>query len=297
MLMIGGFLMEKRYFESKKVSIINLIGNSFLTILKIMVGFNFKSKALIADGFHSLSDSASTLIILISIKFSHIQADEKHPYGHGKAEAIGTIILGLILIFTSLTLIKETVTNILTGNISQPGNIALWVALISIIAKEGFYHYTIKMGRKLNNKALIADAKHHRSDALSSVAAFIGIGGSKLGYSLLDPIAGLIVSFFIGKIGIEVCQDAINELMDSKPSDKKIKQIKNQTDHIQGVIKVKDIKIRTYGPKQMVDLTISVNNNLSIENAHEIAVKAQKTIKDSSQEIEEVFVHVDPEQS
>ncbi|MFW6006828.1 MAG: cation diffusion facilitator family transporter [Halanaerobiales bacterium] len=287
--------MEDRYLKSRRVSLISLLINIILTIVKIIVGFFFKSKALIADGFHSLSDVASTSIILVSIKYSHTEADQKHPYGHGKAEAIGTIILGFILIITSITLIRETFNNIFHQNIHIPGNLALIVAFISIITKEGLYHYTLKMGKKMNNKALIADANHHRSDALSSIAALIGILGSRIGVPVLDPLAGLIVSLFIGKIGLNISKEAINELMDSMPSPEKVNTIIQQTNQIPEIKSVNDIKIRTYGPKEVVDLTISVNSSFSIEKAHEIAVKAQEKIVNSNSNIKEVFVHIDPE--
>lgn len=287
--------MKDRYLKSKKVSLISLIVNIILTLIKIIIGFFFQSKALIADGIHSLSDVASTLIILISIKYSHTKADQKHPYGHGKAEAIGTIILGFILIITGITLIRETIYNIILQKIYIPGNLTLIAAILSIITKEGLYRYTLKMGKKINNKALIADANHHRSDAFSSIAALIGIMGSKLGINIFDPLAGLIVSLFIGKIGFDISREAIHELMDGIPSEEKIENISKQTGEISEIISVKDIKIRTYGPKQIVDLVISVNSSYSIEKAHEVAVKAQEKIIRLNPDIKEVFVHIDPE--
>lgn len=216
-------MLEKnnRYQEGKKVSYISLIANILLAILKISMGFFAGSTALIADGFHSVSDMASTLIVLISIKLSETPADKNHPYGHEKAEALGTNLLAVILIITAVFLSREAFLTLISGEISQPGFVALIVAFISIVAKELLYRYTIIIGKKINSRALIADAHHHRSDALSSIAALIGIAGARMGFTVLDPLAGLVVAVLIFKVGYDILKTTSYELMDGRPSKEK----------------------------------------------------------------------------
>lgn len=286
---------DNRYYLSKRVSIISLLINILLTILKVLIGFAYSSRALIADGIHSLSDMASTIVILISIKFSHSPADEEHPYGHGKAEAIGTSILAIILIITGILLIRDAVISIYSGKISIPGRPALWMALISIFVKEWLYRYTIKTGQEIKSKGLIADAHHHRSDALSSIAALIGVVGARLGYLFFDPLAGLVVALFIARIGFTILRDAINELMDGVPDNKKIGKFKEITRNVEGVIEVGDIKLRSYGPQIFIDLSVVVEDRLSVVEGHQVATDVKSRIMSADDSVAEVMVHIDPE--
>ncbi|MEJ6951314.1 cation diffusion facilitator family transporter [Natronospora cellulosivora (SeqCode)] len=288
---------KERYNSSKKVSFISLLINIFLAFIKILVGFTFASKALIADGLHSASDIASTLVILISIKFSHSPADKKHPYGHGKAEAIGTTILGLLLFFTGLAIIRDTAISLYSGEISVPGRAAIWIALISILAKEGLYRYTVRIGKKIKSKGLIADAHHHRSDAFSSIAALIGVTGARLGVPILDPLAALIVAIFIAKIGVKVIIEAVNELMDGVVDESKIDDYKKIVRAVHGVKDVGDIKLRLYGHKILVDLTLAVDQNLTVAKGHQVAAKVSTELKEQDASIKDVLIHVDPWES
>ncbi|RCW50747.1 MULTISPECIES: cation diffusion facilitator family transporter [unclassified Halanaerobium] len=286
---------ELRYQEGKRISIISLITNLLLAALKIIVGYTANSKALIADGFHSFSDMASTIIVMFSIKFSKAPADSNHPYGHEKAEALGTNILSVILLLTGFLLARDAVYSLMEREIIIPGTIALIIAFISIISKEILYRYTIKIGKKINSRGLIADAHHHRSDALSSVAALIGIGGAKLGFWYLDPLAGFVVAVLILKVGYEIMRDSSNELMDGLPEEGKIEQIKKLSQNVSGVIEVEEIKIRSYGPKFIADIIIVVDDNLTVGEGHDIAAKVKRNIMDVEKDFKDVLVHVDPE--
>src|SRR6056297_1223665 len=289
--------MEKenmRYQQGKKISIISLLSNTLLAVLKISIGFFANSKALIADGFHSVSDMASTIIVMISIKFSETPADKNHPYGHEKAEALGTNILAVILILTAVFLGRDAILTIMSGNIAEPGSWALFAAFISIIVKELLYRFTIKIGEEINSRGLIADAHHHRSDAFSSIAALIGIGGAKLGFRFLDPLAGLVVAFLILKVGYEILRDTSYELMDGRPAKEKINQIRECAAAINGVIEIHDIKLRSYGPNYIVDLKIVVEDQLSVVEGHNIACRVENEIINNSEDVKDVLVHVDP---
>jgi len=289
--------MEKenmRYQQGKKISIISLLSNTLLALLKISIGFFANSKALIADGFHSVSDMASTIIVMASIKFSETPADKNHPYGHEKAEALGTNILAVILILTSFFLGRDAVLTIVDGNIAEPGSWALVAAFISIVVKELLYRFTIKIGEEINSRGLIADAHHHRSDAFSSIAALIGIGGAKLGFRFLDPLAGLVVAFLILKVGYEIMRDTSYELMDGRPAKEKINQIREYAAAISGVLEIHDIKLRSYGPNYIVDLKIVVEDQLSVVEGHNIACRVENKIINNSEDVKDVMVHVDP---
>ena len=290
--------MEKeniRYEQGKRISIISLVSNTFLALIKILIGFFANSKALIADGFHSVSDMASTIIVMISIRFSETPADKNHPYGHEKAEALGTNILAVILILTAVFLGRDAFLTLLSGDIAEPGTWALIAAFISIIVKEVLYRYTIKIGEEINSRGLIADAHHHRSDAFSSIAALIGIGGAKLGFRFLDPLAGLVVAFLILKVGYDILKDTSYELMDGRPAKEKLDQIRKQSLSIEGVINVHDLKLRSYGPNYIVDLKIVVPDQLSVVEGHNIACRVENKIIKNNDDVKDVMVHVDPE--
>jgi cation diffusion facilitator family transporter len=289
--------MEKeniRYQQGKKISIISILSNVLLAVLKISIGFFANSKALIADGFHSVSDMASTMIVMVSMKFSETPADKNHPYGHEKAEALGTNILAVILVLTAFFLGRDAVLTIVSGNIAEPGSWALFAAFVSIIVKEILYRFTIKIGEEINSRGLIADAHHHRSDALSSIAALIGIGGAKLGFRFLDPLAGLVVALLILKVGYEIMRDTSYELMDGRPDKEKINEIRDLAAEIEGVIEIHDIKLRSYGPNYIVDLKIVVEDQLSVADGHNIACLVEKKIIKNSDDVKDVMVHVDP---
>jgi len=283
-----------RYAVSQKVSIITLIANLIFAVIKMFVGTVFRSHALVADGLHSASDAVSTITVMVGNRISKEPPDDEHPYGHGKAEPIATKVLGILLVIGGLIILKETIHAILAGNISVPSRLVLWTALASILVKELMYHYTYRAGKKVNNRALIADAIHHRTDAFSSIAVLIGAGGARLGYPILDPIAGLIVALFILKMGVEVFKDAANELMDAAPNEEKFKEIIDVVETIDQVIKIRNLKIRTHGPNYFVDIRVVVNNELTVVEGHEVAVGVRRKIQEYCDGIQEVLVHIDP---
>lgn len=286
---------EYRYAVSQKVSIITLIANLLLAGAKISVGILFNSQALLADGLHSGSDVISTITVMVGNWISKEPPDEEHPYGHGKAESIASKVLGISLILGGFIIFKKACEVIINGNILVPGNLVIWTAMISILIKELMYHYTYRTGKRINNKALIADAFHHRTDAFSSIAALLGAGGAKLGYPILDPIAGMIVAIFIFKMGIEVFKDAANDLMDAAPRREKLNEVSRIICSIEEVVEIRNLKMRTHGPKYCIDVRVVVDNGLSVVEGHEIAVKVREKVHSQSDNIQEILVHIDPE--
>lgn len=284
----------ERYKKGKRISIIVIWGNILLAIFKVSIGIIARSSALIADGFHSVSDIVSTLAVIIAINIANKPPDEKHPYGHGQAEPIAAKILGIILMFTGVLLAFNTGRDIINGNITISGLSGFWVALFSILVKEIMFRYTYNVGKKTSNQALIADAWHHRSDAISSVAAAIGIFGSYLGYPIMDPIAAIIVAFMIIRVGWKVVKDAIGSLMISSPPEEKIKKIKKHIRMVTGVEEIVDLKIHYNGINLYMDLKILVDYSLSVLQGHQIASEVKHKIFEEYPETKEVLIHVDP---
>ncbi|MFW5786977.1 MAG: cation diffusion facilitator family transporter [Halanaerobiales bacterium] len=283
-----------RYHEGKKISIISIISNIILAAIKLIIGFLVGSAGLIADGFHSVSDTFSTVAVLIAIKIADQPPDEDHPYGHGQAEPIAAKILGLILMFTGIILIYKTANQILLGSYDTIGLKGFWVAIFSILVKEGLFRYTYKIGEKTNNQALKADAWHHRSDAISSIASAIGILGAYFGYAILDPVAGVIVALMIIKVGWNIVRDAVSSLMGTAPSNKKLNSIREIAKDTNGVEAVSELKAHYYGIDLYVDLKVLVDYRLTVLEGHEIAARVKERISNKHSETREVLVHVDP---
>lgn len=283
-----------RYKEGKKISYITISGNIFLAVLKIIVGTLVSSSALIADGFHSVSDVASTLAVLIAIYVSNKPPDEKHQYGHGQAESIAAKILGILLLLTGLILGYNIFKQIINQNFNIPGIYGLWAAVASIIIKEVMFRYTYKVGKETDNQALIADAWHHRSDAISSVAAAFGILGANLGYPILDPIAGAVVAILIIRVGWNIIVDAIDTLMVKAPSKKETKKLKEFVKQIEGVKGIQQLRAHYNGVDLYVDLRIVVDGQLTVNQGHEISVDVRTKLMDEFEKIREVIVHIHP---
>ncbi len=289
---------EYRLKEGKKVLIFTLVINFILALFKIIIGFFGSSQGLIADGFHSASDFMSTLIVIFSLKIACNPPDDSHPYGHYRSETLATSLLALSLIITGFLLIINNTGAIIQQKYSVPGFINIWAALFSIIAQEATYRYALYTGKKIESPALIADALHHRSDALSSFAALIGIITARIGYPVFDPLAGIIVAIMIIHIGIDIIIPVINELMEKSPRDKYINKIKKIALSLDDVKDVKNIKIRKHASTEIIEMIISVNPNLNIKTADNIAHRTkEKIIENTDSNIKEVFIHVDPQYS
>ncbi|GAB6086939.1 cation diffusion facilitator family transporter [Alkaliphilus crotonatoxidans] len=285
---------KMRYREVKKVSYVSIIGNIILTILKAIIGYLSGSTALLADAFHSASDLFGTIILLQGLKIAHLPPDESHPYGHHKAESVTAKILAIILFVTALGIGNEAVKILRSGNIAPPQVTAIYVAIISILAKEGLYHYSVRIGKRIKSTAVIADAWHHRSDAFSSVATLIGVTGAIFGYPFMDPFAGIIVSILILRTAVSIYVDAIKGLMDTSPDKKILEAIKQAASKAKGVEEIQDVKVRQYGSKYMVDMKICVNPTITVEEGHGAAARAKEHIMNEMEEVMDVLIHVNP---
>lgn len=287
--------MEKRYNESKKVIIITITLNVILTILKIASGVIGKSSSIIADGLHSASDIITSIAVFIGSKISKKPKDAKHQYGHERSETIVSFILSSMLIIVALGIGMEGVMILFNpSKIETPTKLPLIMAVISIFVKEYQYRITIKAAKKINSEALKADAWHHRSDALSSIAAFIGIGGSILGIRLLDPIASIIVALIVIKVGIDIFKISCNDLMDTSINFKDLELIEKIANDYSDIKGISSIKSRKHGAYAYIDMSILIDNDKTLYSAHEISHKLERLIIKELPYIKEVNIHIEP---
>lgn len=278
-----------------KVSIISIILNCLLTLIKFISGVISKSSAMISDSVHSLSDVLSTFVVIIGVKISNKKADSDHPYGHERIECVSAIILsGMLFIIGALIGINgiKNVTN--SSNLVMPGVLALIASIISIISKEAMYQYTIRVSKKINSAALKADAWHHRSDALSSIGSFIGILGSRLGFKIFDPLASVIISLCIIKVSIDIFKDAIDKMVDKSCDKEVIDKVISVIEKNENVKNIDDIKTRQFGNKAYVDVEISVDENLLLKDAHKVAEEIHNSVENEINIVKHCMVHVNP---
>ena len=287
--------METRYEESDKVTIQSILWNIFLTIIKIFAGIFGKSSAMISDGLHSASDIISSVGVLIGNKIAKTPNDKEHNYGHEKAETLVSFLLSILLIIVSLKIGWGALQSLFNlDSVQVPTALPLIVSIISIGIKEYQYRITIRIANRINSPSLKADAWHHRSDALSSIAAFIGIGGAMLGFKALDPIASIVVALFVAKVGFDILKDSTNELMDYSIDDEQDEQIRKIAEKTEGVINLGELRTRKHGAMAYVDLTICVNKDLTVLEGHELAHKIEKYIINEMKFVKGITVHVEP---
>ena len=277
-----------------RVSIVTIIINLILTVLKLIAGFIGNSKAMISDAIHSASDVLSTFIVMLGIFVSKKKSDRKHPYGHERFECIAAIILAIILAITGIGIGFSGFENIQSNKIIIPNIIALSAAIISIIIKEWMYRYTKKAAMKLNSGALLADAWHHRSDALSSIGSFIGILGSMLGLKFFDPLASILIALCIVKVAYDILKDALAKMLDTAASEEIEKNIIDIVKENEAILNIDDIKTRLFGSKIYVDLEIAVDAHLSLIEAHDIAEDIHTKVEEKIANCKHCMVHVNP---
>lgn len=285
---------DDRTKQGQRVTIIGMIGNIFLTILKAIFGYLSGSSALVADAVHSLTDIVGSGVVLGGLKVASQPADETHHYGHYKAESIVAKIVAIILIGTGVGIGWSSFNTFIEGDLVVPEISALWIVIISIIAKEGMYQYTALVGRRIKSSAVIADAWHHRTDSFSSVAALIGIGGARLGFPQADPLAGIFVGGMIIYSGVKIYLTAIHELMDKAPEQEIVEEIAKISMEVDGCREINDIKARYLGANLAIDLKIGVDPQITVQDGHSIAAEVKSQIKEKIEDVSHVLIHVNP---
>lgn len=287
---------ELRKRETNRITLWGVAVNLLLTVLKIAGGVIGQSQALLADGIHSLSDLASDGMVLIAVKHAGEDADEDHPYGHGRYETLATVALGILLIGVACGIAFNAMLRMEhPDKIAVPAMFTLMIAAISIISKEILYHATRVVAQKIRSPMLEANAWHHRSDAVSSIVVLIGIGATYIGYPLLDAIAAIIVALMIAKIGFELSRQSVQELVDTALEPEMVKQIRQSILDIDDVRQLHLLRSRRMGHNALVDVHIQVSPKLSVSEGHHISEAVEKNLIESFEEINDVTVHIDPE--
>jgi len=286
--------MEKRVKIAKKVTYVSIIGNIFLSIIKVLAGIIGNSSAIMVDGVHSLSDVFSSIVAFLGVKFSSKEEDEDHQYGHEKFELVASKILSIVLIITGSLIAYESIQNIINENFNSPKIIAIYAAIISIIFKEWMYRYTMNAAIKIESTGLKADAWHHRSDSLSSIAALIGIAGAMKGILILEPIASILISVFIIKIGVEIYIESVNGLIDKAAPSEIVESIKKAVLDVGGVIEIDLLKTRQHSNKIYVDIEIAADGKISLNESHKIAEEVHDVVELNDKNIKHCMVHVNP---
>ena len=286
--------MEK---TAMKVSIISIIANVVLAAFKLVAGVFAHSGAMISDAIHSASDVFSTFVVMIGIKIASKEPDEEHPYGHERMECVAAIILATILCITGLGIGKNAL-EFITGNsseVSAPGMLALIAAIVSIIVKEAMFWYTRHYAKMIDSGALMADAWHHRSDALSSIGAFIGIIFARMGYVMMDSIACLVICVFIVKAAYDIFKDAIDKMVDKSCSLEVEAEIRTIVMSVDGVKGIDSLSTRLFGNKMYVDIEIRADGEKTLNETHEIAEAVHDSIEAQFEKVKHIMVHVNPD--
>lgn len=286
----------------RRVTWIGFYVNAVLMVLKLIFGYLGHSDALVADGYHSLSDFATDFIILIFIGWAYKRADKEHPYGHGKIETFASMVIGLILLIVAVGIGTGGVISIISyfkGDILPvPDKFTLVIALIAIVSKEWLFRYTYRIGKKIDSSSLKANAWHHRSDAISSIATVAGVGLSLIPgqeWRIMDPLASIIIAVFIGISAVKISKPSINELLEKSLPHDQLEALKKEIRSVKGVIRYHSLRTRRNGHSYIVDVDIHVDPDISVKEGHEIATEVESRLHEVLGKDLIVYVHVEPE--
>lgn len=289
---------EKQIF---RITIIGSIVNAVLLVLKFIAGILGHSSAMIADAVHSLSDFITDIIVLVFVKISGRPKDRDHDYGHGKYETLATAMIGIGLLAVGAGILYKGISNIVFwaggGQLQAPETIALWAALISIVSKEILYRVTVRCGLKVNSDAVVANAWHHRSDALSSIGTAVGIGGAIIlgeRWTVLDPIASVVVSFFIIKVSFDLLKEGIGELLERSLPDEVEKEILDVINSFSDVSDPHHLCTRRIGNYYAIEFHVRMDGNTTLKVSHARATQIEKALRSRFGASTHIVIHVEP---
>jgi len=283
--------------EGRRITWIGMGVNAVLIALKLWGGLAGRSRALIADAIHSISDLVSDFIVLIGLHFLGKEEDEEHPYGHGKIETLAAIGVGLLLVAVAVKIGYDAALSIYRGDVSAPHRFTIIIAAVSVVSKEFLYQVTVRIGRKIDSEALIANAWHHRSDSWSSIVTLGGVTIASFvpRLQVVDSYAALFVSFFIVRVAVEILWSAIRKIVDTAPSTEFITAVRLTVERVPGVRQCHDIMARYYARRIRMELHIVVDPGMTVAEAHDIIDRVVEELTTKFENIEKVLVHVDPD--
>jgi len=288
--------LNTRYRDIRKVTLVGAVVDLVLGVAKIVVGVVASSQALIADGIHSLSDLATDFLVLFAAKHAHRQADDEHPYGHGRIETVATVVLGVSLVVVAIGICYDAVRRLMAPELLlHPGWMALLVAVISVFSKELIYQYTARAARRLRSKMLHANAWHSRSDAISSIIVVIGVIATMLGYPSFDALAAVAVALMVARIGWDLLWKSLQELIDTALDPERVEAIRETIMAVDGVRTCHMLRTRHSGSDALVDVHILVDPALSVSEGHQIGEAVRWRLIKTIDDVSDVTVHIDPE--
>lgn len=283
-----------------KVSVVGMIANILLTAFKFAAGIIANSGAMTSDAVHSASDVFGGLIVIIGVRFSSKESDRDHPYGHERFECVASLILAAALFITGVAIGFGALKKIITGEyreIEIKGQLALIAAITSIVVKEAMFWYTKINAKRIDSSALSAEAWHHRSDALSSVGALIGICGSQFGLPILEPIASIVICLFIIKVAFDISKDSIDRMVDHSCDRELEENIRECAANVEGVLSIDLLKTRVFGTKIYVEIEIGADSTLPLSEAHRIADDVHNSVEREFPQVKHIMVHVNPKET
>ena len=292
-------ILADNFKTGQRWAIIGVAGNLFLTVFKYVAGILGHSTAMVADATHSASDIIASGVVFASMKIAEKPRDERHPYGHGGAEIVSTMICAVVLFIAGLGILSTGCQTIyghfVHGEaIEAPGVIAFIAAVVSIATKEWMFRATYKVGKRINSPSLIANAWDHRSDVFSSIGTVIGIGGALLGFPVLDPVGGVVVSFFIMHMALDIAKDGLNQIMSASCDAEVLKKIEETSSAVEGVKAVQNIRAKQQGPYIMIDMIVMVDPALTITQGHDVAAAVKRALLASVEHTYDVVIHIEP---
>lgn len=284
----------ERFNRADQVIKVGFCINALLMTMKLLAGYFGKSEAVFADGLESACDFIAILATLIALHVGRKPLDEEHPYGHGKAESISAIIVSLLILATGGGILFQTVRTVMAGHYQEPQLMAVLAALLTIGIKEALCRYSLRVGEGLGSPAVLAIAKDHRKDAVTSIATLIGVGAAFFGFKIMDPLAAGLTAFFIFHIGYQTFVTAAHELMDGQPPNEMIGAIAAIAEPVDGVEHVHEIRGRRSGQYIIIDLKLDMDPEMSVKRSHDIAVEVKRRIFERFHEVGDVMIHINP---
>lgn len=281
-----------------RVLVVGLVANILLVGLKGWIGMLTRSQALIADAVHSISDVVTDIVALVGLWWGRQEEDADHPWGHGRIETFAGMLVGVLLIAAAVGIAYSATRSLMAGQIAPASQWVLMAAAVSLVVKEAMYWYTFAVGRQLASVVIIANAWHHRSDALSSLAVLIGAGAAYLNpdWAWADPAAAIVVAYFVARVGIKLVYQSFREVVDTIPDPQLVEHIRRKASGVEGVRETHDIRARTSGGQVFVEIHLVVDPNITVSEGHRISKQVETELKNGIDRVTRVITHIDPDE-
>ena len=285
---------EERFDRAERIITIGFWINAILMVLKLAAGYWGRSDAVFADGIESGCDFIAIFTTLFALRMGRQCFDEHHPYGHGKAESLAAAVVALLILGTGIWILVESVQTIMQHSYKSPGLIAIAAAAVTIIIKEGLYRWSMKTGASLGSPALMAVAKDHRKDAVTSISTLVGVLGAWFGYGIMDPLAAALTSFFILHIGWETIKGAAHDLMDGAAPEAFNRSVAELAEGVVAVEHVHEIRTRRSGQYYIIDLKLDMDPEMTVKQSHDVATEVKRLIFERMHNVGDVMIHINP---